>query len=309
MGCNKAIDAVNALRMGSRNPTKFNVTQWKQTLAQSHEQDFAQSSCAQFERDGTTTTTTMTTTTTPLVATTTTSSLLPPHHHHHRHRHAQVYCFEPVTATFAELHRTKLELGWTNELVLEEAAVSSQAGSLWVPRQVALGTENRGLDTIQCDTMTHAVDNNQCRQIPIYTLNDYVEALPRRPPIHFLSIDVEGFDFEVLKGASRILANHVHYLEFEYNWKGPWGKQQLKDAIDYLSHDDQGFQCYWPGRTGHIWRITGCWLDHYAYRFWSNVACVNGNLADARPLAEDMERAFLATLEVEGLVYDKKRTM
>ncbi|CAB9516128.1 expressed unknown protein [Seminavis robusta] len=276
VGCNKAIDAVHALRMGSRN-AKFDVGLWKTKLSEGKENDFAGSSCAQFDKNyefGTEQ---------PI-------------------RQAQVYCFEPVSSTFAELHRTKIELGWKNELVLDESAFSHQSGTMWVPKQVQLGKENAGLENLACGKEKDAAN---CKQVPIHTLNDYVGSMNGKPQIHYLSIDVEGYDFEVLKGAANILQDQVHYLEFEYNWKGPWKSQNLADAINMLH--DNGFVCYWPGpRDGHIWRITGCWQDHYALRFWSNVACVNGQIPEARPLALDMEEKFLQTIGQQSLVYKSR---
>ena len=277
VGCNKAIDAVHALRMGSRNP-RFDVEQWKTVLSEGRENEFAGSSCAQFDKDYEV------------------QSQQPI-------RPAQVYCFEPVSTTFAQLHRTKMELGWTNELILEKAAVSSERGTMSVPKEVKLGRENAGIQQLDCGKNGNEDD---CRKIPIYTLNDYVGTMPGKPQIHFLSIDVEGFDFEVLKGASNILKDQVHYLEFEYNWKGPWARQNLADAVNMLHND--GFICYWPGpKDGHIWRITGCWQDHYATRYWSNVACVNGGIPQARPLAQDMEEKFLRTLALDGVVYNRNK--
>lgn len=37
-------------------------------------------------------------------------------------------------------------------------------------------------------------------------------------PINYLSIDVEGWDYEVLLGGKQNVLQRVHYLEFEYNW-------------------------------------------------------------------------------------------
>jgi Methyltransferase FkbM domain len=74
------------------------------------------------------------------------------------------------------------------------------------------------------------------------------------PNIDYLSIDVEGFDREVLDGAKASL-KRVRYDEFEYNWKGPWGKRSLQSTIDKL-FNDYGFVCYWPGVSGNVWQIT-----------------------------------------------------
>ena len=40
--------------------------------------------------------------------------------------------------------------------------------------------------------------------------------------------------------------------------------------------DQVGFDCFWAGNAGQLWRLTGCWHDsYYADRQWSNVACAN----------------------------------
>lgn len=115
-------------------------------------------------------------------------------------------------------------------------------------------------------------------------------------PINYLSVDVEGYDYEVLMGGTQnnTLAR-VHYLEFEYNWVGPWKQQPLSEAIEYL-YAQFGFVCYWAGFNDTIWRITNCWLEHFNMHFWSNVACVNRNVLAMQEVAEDMERLFLETL-------------
>jgi len=85
--------------------------------------------------------------------------------------------------------------------------------------------------------------------------------------ISLLSIDVEGFDFDVMLGGSKTLTR-TEYLEFEYNnWKGSWGNQNLLDAIKMLNGN--GFNCYWAG-VDRLWRIDeSCWLDHYNWHTWS----------------------------------------
>ena len=126
------------------------------------------------------------------------------------------------------------------------------------------------------------------------SLNDNDDIMP----INYLSIDVEGYDYEVLMGANKTLP-HVHYLEFEYNWVGAWKDTTLSQAIQHLD-TEFGFTCYWAGFNDTIWRITNCWLDHYDVKFWSNVACVNRNAIEVRDVAHDMERLFNETLRRGG---------
>merc|ERR1711941_6494 len=98
----------------------------------------------------------------------------------------------------------------------------------------------------------------ECQEVPVYTLDTFMSDVlnDTKSIIDHLSIDVEGFDALVLEGASQTLPR-VRYLEFEYNWKGPWLHKSLSALIMYLKQ--HGFACYWAGTHGHIWRITNCW--------------------------------------------------
>jgi hypothetical protein len=78
--------------------------------------------------------------------------------------------------------------------------------------------------------------------------------------IDLLSIDVEGYDWPILVGANQTL-QRTKYLEFEYHSVGALNEYNLSTAIDFL-HQHQ-FMCYWMGREGKLWRITGCWRDGY----------------------------------------------
>jgi hypothetical protein len=111
--------------------------------------------------------------------------------------------------------------------------------------------------------------------------------------IDILSIDVEGYDWPVLVGANQTL-QRTKYLEFEYHSVGAWNKYNLSTAIAFL-HQHQ-FMCYWAGREGKLWRITGCWRHEYdRFKQWSNVGCVHRT--NAPRLARRMEERFLQTID------------
>lgn len=139
-----------------------------------------------------------------------------------------------------------------------------------------------------------------CQKVNMYTLDHYMNNVAKKKAdtIHLLSIDVEGFDFDVMLGGKETL-QRTAYLEFEYNWMGSWKEQKLADAIKYLNQFD--FTCYWAGRE-KLWRLDeSCWLDHYEYHTWSNVACVNRKLNTA--VAKNMEAVFQQTLMDEDISY------
>jgi hypothetical protein len=127
------------------------------------------------------------------------------------------------------------------------------------------------------------------------SLDDWVkERLPQNDdPIHHLSINVEGLDFEILMGASNML-NRVRYVDFEVQWKSEWNKGSLSILIRKLK--TRGFVCYFSGSYGNLWRITDCWMNHYGEKHWGRIACVNAHHPDVRGILDQMEIGFRDTL-------------
>lgn len=271
IGCNKGFDAFDALRMGSGN-RHFEKSDWRHAIlknvggsSQLHHSVCGQDNEPQF----------------PLPESSPASS----------HSDAMLHCIEPMPQTYKVLSSTAVQLNVTDNFKVVNAAFSQQDGSIPFPRGAKAGEENKGI--ANCNGANDA----RCVNVKMYSLDTYVdEILPPNVTINYLSVDVEGFDSEVLLGGYRTALNRTQYLEFEYNWMGPWKQQQLSTLIPELENNF-GFACYWPGTDGNIWRITKCFLEYYDIHFWSNVACVNRRIDEARPMAEKMESLFMDTLE------------
>ena len=88
-----------------------------------------------------------------------------------------------------------------------------------------------------------------------------------------LSVDAEGNDPLVLRGAARALASgRVRYLEFEHQRYRAWSKLELADTIREL--DDFGYECFWALDKGKLVTITRCWHPTWTHKHsWSNVVC------------------------------------
>lgn len=192
---------------------------------------------------------------------------------------------EPMPSTVGVLERAARELGLTDQgLVVTHAAISRLNGTIFFPLDVKAGVENIGIQNQKRS------QHPATQEVQVLSLDDYVAKYVRGTgPINMLTIDVEGYDFDVLLGGSNAL-KRTQYLEFENNWVGSWGGQRLLDAVTML--DGAGFTCYWAG-DNRLWRLTQCWMDHYNLRFWSNVACVQRTQTE---LAARMESLFLQTL-------------
>ena len=114
--------------------------------------------------------------------------------------------------------------------------------------------------------------------------------------VHQLSINIAGWDFEILMGASSML-NHVHYLDFEVNWISEWNRVGSL-AILIRKLKTRGFVCYFTGSnrngTPNLWRITDCWASHYGEKHWGRIGCVNAH--HSKGILEAMETGFVNTL-------------
>jgi FkbM family methyltransferase len=260
------MDAVNALRMGSGNRA-IDKELWRETFfdgesvhpghcRQEFAPQFVTPDLADVQRDG---------------------------------GAAAVHCVEAMPVTANRLNITANRLGWASDLRVVHAAMASDDGSMFFPNvKDKVGIENMGFDDCKRN-------KSGCTQVVQHRLDTCIEQfIDRTSPIDFLSIDVEGYDWEVLRGAEKTLSR-IQCLEFEHNWRGTWQKCNLSTAVNELKR--AGFMCYWAGTNGNIWRITDCWLDFYDLKFWSNVACVNIKAPAAKELALRMEEIFRTTLE------------
>jgi FkbM family methyltransferase len=261
VGCNKGFDAINTMRRATHSPL-FDKPTWQTALKAASGVD-ATGVCGahiepQFE-----------------IQEQKTSS-------------ATLHCIEamPVTAAVLKKAASELELEKHGFHVVH-AALSRQDGTTRFPKNSYFGREDMGI--YGCEGMG-AKTSDHCEEVPMYSLDSFVNKHVQDGIIHFLSIDVEGSDYDVLMGGGNTL-KRVEYLEFEYHEFKPWAKYPLSSAIDPLDWLD--FTCYWAGQD-KLWRITGCYRPQYDGHGWSNVACVNRVLAPE--LAEQMERKFLETI-------------
>ena len=269
VGCNKALDAVNTLRMLSLNAT-YDKGVWRTTM------NIEESACNQHMSPQ--------------------FPILPPNNDSSE---ATVVCIEAMPSTFQKLNYSLTKLHWDpNAFQLHHAAItdadsnSTSAGGAILFPNARVGTEELGISHCHQKKYKH-----RCEVVPQYTLDTLLLQNTNNftDMIDMLSIDVEGYDYLVLKGAPNIL-DRTRYLEFEYNDVGPWlsSEHKLSSAISWLSK--KGFVCYWKGMNNNLWRITGCWIDIWdVWEQWSNIACVHASHSPR--LATKMETHYQNTLQ------------
>lgn len=114
-------------------------------------------------------------------------------------------------------------------------------------------------------------------QVPVQTVDGILSQLDIQR-VDILTIDTEGADPAVLKGAATALKS-VRYLEFEVHRDmlgTSWHDTTLQSVVKSL--DAQEFECYWAGNDGKLQMLNlGCWQDEWEKTGWSNAACVKKN--------------------------------
>ncbi|CAJ1934986.1 unnamed protein product [Cylindrotheca closterium] len=281
IGCNKGFDAINTLRMGTYD-ADIDKAKWKQAMTSDGSESLHLSVCNQDSAADV-------------------FPILNDDHHASNNSskmilrpRGEMHCIEPMPQTYHKLQQSAETLGYTDKgLVVTHGAVSRNSGEMpFRSGGKAAGVENIGLGDCRGGS------KQDCEMVKVYSLLEFVERKVQAPSsqnINVLSIDVEGFDGDVLLGATSKVLERVEYLEFEYNWMGSWKRQHLYDIIELLD-EQASMVCYWAGRD-RLWRITECWMSYYDVHSWSNVACANRRLVPE--LAAKMEETFQRTLEDE----------
>jgi FkbM family methyltransferase len=271
-GCNKGYDAINTARMVSRKASIFSKFKWKEALNISDH-----GACGQGRVDKNTEEEQM-------------KKLL-----QLKEKSVEVHCVEAAPSTAERLRQASLQTkSADNGLIVKHYALTGDPLVQSINFPDATDSSEVGKELFNFEFCQLEKYRNSCTRVTAMTIDQYMEKhlddKDRRIP--FISIDVEGYDFTLMKAAKETL-KRTDYLEFEYHHFGDWKNQTLEDAVAMLKKD-YGFVCYWAGRN-ELWQITDCFLrDLYEFHDWSNVACVN---PDYQPqLSKKMHEVFEKTL-------------
>ena len=118
-----------------------------------------------------------------------------------------IYCFEPFKKTFETLKKNTL-----NEKVnYYNTALAAKSGKMQV--NVSNDEMHSDLNSLSSQSDTALVLSKE--EIDITTLNEFC-AKEKIEKINFLKIDTEGYDLEVLKGATDLLTRQsIDFIEVE----------------------------------------------------------------------------------------------
>jgi FkbM family methyltransferase len=181
--------------------------------------------------------------------------------------HAQIHAFEPQAALASHIATTFPQIKVTN------AALGDSAGELELYDYANhSGSQHASLIKGVIDKIHGGTP--RVTRVPLLTIDDYC-LTHRIEQIHFLKVDVEGFELTVLRGAQQMIAGgRVDAVQFEFNEMNVLGRTLVNDFLNFF------------GDAYSIYRILPHGLVQLkAKDFWFNEQLVYQNLlAVKRPV-------------------------
>lgn len=176
----------------------------------------------------------------------------------------KVFAVEPSPGNIELLDKVKEWLN-TDFFTVIQAAGLNEAGTVQFP------------NTTMGDTLGYLEKPSQSSvTVPTITVQDLAKE-NNLDTIDMLFIDTEGFDPLVLEGSKSLIAKQkIKIIIFEYHSVNYWAKNNpqsysLEETSDFF--DFFGYDCYIEG-TNEMLRLTGCWINLFEFRTWSNILCV-----------------------------------
>lgn len=171
----------------------------------------------------------------------------------------EIHIFEPAPDNF-ELLKNNIEINRLDNAVINNVAVSSESGT----------TLTINIYEDQAYNSVYVLDRVPFKskvEVPVLSIDDYIRKRSINPDmIELVKIDVEGYEYNVLKGSSRLLTQYSPKILCEISHANLI-KSGLSpcDVIDYLL--SYGYKCYvYENRSFRdIVSIENCELG-YKYR-------------------------------------------
>jgi FkbM family methyltransferase len=142
-------------------------------------------------------------------------------------RNAQVYAFEPVPTNVKALRRIVNHYKLNNVKIFE-TALGEEAGELKMVMPVNNNVREQGLSHVLEGDLNHALNQGDIFSVPVRKLDD-IEELKSAEKITAIKIDVENFEYYVLKGGEALLRKHKPIIYCEL-----WDNEKRYLTLNYL---------------------------------------------------------------------------
>jgi FkbM family methyltransferase len=150
----------------------------------------------------------------------------------------EVHTFEPQSALVKQLSRD-IAAGKFFNIILNQQLLAEQSGTL-VFFQLPDATPSSSLSPLL--SLRSDVVKVEC---PATSLDDYWNSLEKPRPVDLIKLDVEGYEFPVIKGTKNLIQRYHPLLIVEVAYSDTWPDSfgySLKDMLLFLS--ELGYKFY-----------------------------------------------------------------
>lgn len=148
-----------------------------------------------------------------------------------------LHAFEPIPENASALKRVIRHYKLKN-IVLHEIALGEAPGELKLVLPVINGVKMQGLSHVYREGEDSEWNRGEIFSIPVKKLDD-VEGLQQLKKLAAIKIDVENFEYYVLKGGREILTKHSPVIYCEL-----WDNEMRQPVVDYLKELDYGVKIF-----------------------------------------------------------------
>jgi FkbM family methyltransferase len=142
-------------------------------------------------------------------------------------KNAQVYAFEPVPTNVKALKRI-VNYFKLNNVKIFETALGEESGELKMVMPVSDNVKMQGLSHVLEGDSNDALNKGDIFSVPVKKLDD-IEELRVAEKINAIKIDVENFEYYVLKGGEALLRKHKPIIYCEL-----WDNDKRHLTLNYL---------------------------------------------------------------------------
>jgi FkbM family methyltransferase len=151
--------------------------------------------------------------------------------------HSEIHAFEPSNTAFQLLKKNTQCL---DGVVLHQIAVGNTIGKV----ELFSDRDASPLASLNHRRLSHeGIDFSQVESIEVTTLEEWQKDYPSFTP-NILKIDVEGYEFEVLKGCAAVL-NKIRIIQFEF------GGTDIDSRVFF-----QDYWYFFIGKNFNIFRLS-----------------------------------------------------
>lgn len=142
-------------------------------------------------------------------------------------KNARLIAFEPIPENIRALKRV-IDHYKLKNVTIYEAALGAENGQLKMVMPIIDSVKMQGLSHVLEEKSDHTPEPGSIYQVPVYKLDD-IKELHSGEKITAIKIDVENFEYQVLKGGEQMLREHKPVIYCEL-----WDNEKKYLTIDFL---------------------------------------------------------------------------